>query len=77
MTCFYIDGIAFGLPIFPLTVNRQSTRPCFDIAIINDITAHGDRSALLGVQSKDPQFLVTEDTTNITFLDEQGIAVPT
>lgn len=74
ITSILLDDVAFKLPVSSLTMDSHSW-PCFNITIINNKTAHGDRSAILGVEAKDSQFIVTGGTANITILDVKGTRI--
>lgn len=60
------------MPTDPYVFNVEAYQSCSRIDVINDLTAHGDRSALLSVETRDSQFIVTSDIATVTFLDEQG-----
>ena len=51
----------------------NSFRACFTITIINDITTSDDRTTVLGVATENMEFMVTNTTTNITFLGKQDV----
>ena len=64
--------MAFDLPSQPVSFDRDSVLVCTVLTVINDTTAQGDRSVLLGVEARLSEFQVLGDITTITFLDEQG-----
>lgn len=66
-------GVAFELPDQSVILNSSQTYDCISLTVINDTTAHGDRTAVLGVESLRTDITISENVfTAITFLDEQG-----
>ena len=63
------------MPAQQLSFYTEDIRLCTTLGIINDITVHGDREALLNVEAVDSQFMVTSDTATIRFIDEQGVYI--
>ena len=69
----HLVGIAFELPDQPVILNSDQSYDCVSLTVINDTTAHGDRTAVLGVESLRTDITILDDIfTTITFLDEQG-----
>ena len=67
-------GVAFELPTQPLHFNIEQSYDCGTLTVINDTTAHGDRSIMLGVMSNqsDISISINTTTTTVLFLDEQS-----
>ena len=65
-------GVAFELPDQPVILNSEQSYDCFSLTVINDTTAHGDRTAVLGVKSLRTDITIDDISTTITFLDEQS-----
>lgn len=58
-----------------MILNSDQSYDCISLTVINDTTAHGDRTAVLGVKSLRTDITISDDIfTTITFLDEQGMS---